>query len=253
MRCALSFNFNAIVRKGISRTEHVGVPGEGENMKASGWANRAGSRGMEKGLLVGVALLSACTTTRVGESLTATVGGNDDDSQVEFWHGLTDQRVTSHDDAFHALVLFMDGQDPAADYAGRVAILKERGMLPGGFDGEADQAISRGTLAVALVKLLNIKGGVIMHVIGPAPRYATRELRYEGVYPPSSEWQVFTGAQFVAVMGRVEDYQRIKSIEPTMQQLESQDADDAPAEDAPAEPVDDDAPAEAEARAAHTQ
>ncbi len=174
-------------------------------------------------------LLPACTTATVEQPLTATVGGNDDDSQVEFWHGLNEQPVASHDDAFHALLLFIDGQDPADDYAGRVAELRKRGMLPNGFDGEANEAISRGTLAVAIVKILDIKGGLTIRILGPLPRYATRELQYVGVYPASSDLQVFTGAQFLAIMGRVEDYQRLQEVTPSTEQL---DENEPPADEA---------------------
>jgi hypothetical protein len=48
----------------------------------------------------------------------------------------------------------------------------------------------------------------MLSVLGPTPRYATRELQYIGVYPPSSPEQVFSGTELVGIMGRVEDYQR---------------------------------------------
>ena len=47
-----------------------------------------------------------------------------------------------------------------------------------------------------------------MRTVGAGPRYATRELQYEGLYPPSSPNQTFSGAEFVGVIGRIEDYQR---------------------------------------------
>ena len=58
--------------------------------------------------------------------------------------------MTSNDEAFHGLLIFTDGQDPASDYAGRVAALRKRGMLPADFNQPADQSVDRGTLAVAL-------------------------------------------------------------------------------------------------------
>ena len=183
-------------------------------------------------------ILPACTTATVEQPLTATVGGNDDDAQIEFWHGLNEQPVASHDDAFHALLLFVEGEDPANDYAGRVAELEKRGMLPNGFDGKANEAITRGTLAVAIVKILEIEGGLTMRLLGPLPRYATRELQYVGVYPASSDLQVFSGAQFLAIMGRVEDYQRLQEVTPSTEQLDDNEppADEAvPGGDAPVE------------------
>lgn len=153
-------------------------------------------------------LLAGCQTARVEQPLTMELGGNDPDAQLEFWHRLAEEPVTSNDDAFHGLLLFLDGEDPAADYAGRVAALKDRRMLPPGFGEPAEQAVRRGTLAVALVRALNIRGGILMTLTGAHPRYAVRELQYVGLYPPSSENQTFNGSEFLGVIGKAEDYQR---------------------------------------------
>src|SRR4051794_4716953 len=84
---------------------------------------------------------AGCQTAHVEKPVTATAGGNDPDQQLEFWHSLAEQPITSYDDAFHALLLFADGQDPANDYAGRVAALKTRGWLAGGFNHPAEEAV----------------------------------------------------------------------------------------------------------------
>src|SRR5918993_19297 len=72
----------------------------------------------------------------------------------------------------------------------------------------ADQAVSRGTLAVAVVRLTGIKGGITTRVFGASPRYAVRELMFTGLYPTSSPNQTFSGSEFVGIIGRIEDYQR---------------------------------------------
>lgn len=160
-------------------------------------------------LLTTAALLVGCGTAKVAHPLTAELSGNDPDSQIEFWHTLAHRPVTSNDEAFHGLLLFVNGEDPAQDYAGRLAALHERQMLPKGFDSPAEEAVQRGTLAVAFCRLLEVKGGVMMHVVGPMPRYATRELQYMNIFPPSSPRQTFSGNEFLAVIARVEDYQRV--------------------------------------------
>jgi hypothetical protein len=152
--------------------------------------------------------LVGCQSARVGQPLTGTVGGNDPDQQMEFLHRLADRKVTSNDEAFHALLMFLDGRDPANDYAGRVTALHNRKMLPGGFDESADHALERGTLAVALVRGLSIRGGVTMMVLGPNPRYAVRELQFLDIYPVSSPNQTFRGSELLSILSRAEDYQR---------------------------------------------
>jgi hypothetical protein len=142
------------------------------------------------------------------QALPAALAGNDPEAQIDFWHALPERHAASNDEAFHAMLLFADGQDAAGDYPGRVALLKKRRMLPADFDERADEAVRRGTLAVVLVRVLEIKGGATMHVVGAQPRYAVRELMFDGLYPPSSPQQTFSGAELLGIIGRAEDYQR---------------------------------------------
>ena len=97
--------------------------------------------------------------------------------------------------------------DPAKDYPGRVKVLKDRKLIPTDFNRPADEAVTRGVLAVPLVQALHIKGGLTMRLIGPHPRYALRELVFMGLYPISSPNQTFSGTEFVGVIGKIEDYQ----------------------------------------------
>ena len=144
-----------------------------------------------------------------GPPLTAQLAGDDVDAQMEFWHRLPERRMASNDEAFHALLLFVDGSDPAADYAGRVDAMKQKNMLPAGFNGRAEGAVKRGTVAVALVRALQIRGGLSMRLFGPTPRYAVRELQYVNLFPQSSPQQTFSGQELLGIIGRAEDYQRM--------------------------------------------
>jgi hypothetical protein len=159
-------------------------------------------------LFVLAVMLAGCSSPRVAEPLTQTLGKDDPDTQLEFWHRLGERPMTSNDDAFHGLLLYLDGKDANQDYAGRVAELKRRKIIPAGFDRPADEALQRGTLAMAILKVTNVRGGVMATALGPTPRYATRELVYVGLYPPSSPNQTFSGSEYVGIIGRLEDYQR---------------------------------------------
>jgi hypothetical protein len=150
----------------------------------------------------------------VAQPLTEKLAGNDADSQLEFWHELAGRPVASNDEAFHGLLLYTDREDPADSYEARVNLLKQRKMLPKNFNRPANESLSRGDLAVALVRALEIKGGLTMRALGwtgaaPSPRYATRELMYLNLYPPSSPNQTFSGSEFLGIIGRAEDYQRV--------------------------------------------
>jgi hypothetical protein len=153
-------------------------------------------------------LLIGCQSARVQQPLTSTLSADEFETRIEFWQQLSNQSITSNDDAFHAMLLYFEGHDASGNFAERVTRLQALGMLPKGFAATADQSVDRGTLAVALAKALEIKGGATMRLFGASPRYAVRALQYRGLYPESSPNQTFSGAEFVGVMGRVEDFQR---------------------------------------------
>ncbi|MDB5322321.1 MAG: hypothetical protein JWN40_3952 [Phycisphaerales bacterium] len=136
---------------------------------------------------------------------TTVAASNTPAAQIEFWHTLNDQPLASYDDAFHGLLLYFDGKDESADYAARVQTLKARGWLARDFAEGGDRAVHRGTVAQALVTALKFKGGLTMRLLGSSPRYALRELQFRGLLPDSSPNQVFTGGEFVGVIGKVED------------------------------------------------
>src|SRR5688500_18051373 len=101
------------------------------------------------GALLVMALLCGCKSARVSEPLTQKLGGDDPDTQLEFWHQLSERPITCNDEAFHGLLLYIDGTDPNESYEQRVAALKARKMLPESFDQPANQAVHRGVLAMA--------------------------------------------------------------------------------------------------------
>jgi len=158
-------------------------------------------------LLAPIVLQAGCQNAHVSEPLTHSIAGNDADAQMEFWHQLETKSVTCNDDAFHGLILYFDQSDPNTDYVSRVNALKSRGLLPQGFNAPANEAVSRGTLAVAISHALNIKGGMMMHLAPNCDRYATRELVYMDLYPASTPNQTFSGAEFLGIIGRMEDFQ----------------------------------------------
>jgi hypothetical protein len=159
-------------------------------------------------------LAMGCHTAKVANPLTDKLAGNEPEAQIEFWHTLAERPLTSNDEAFHGILLYADGEDPAKDYPDRVQILKSRKMLPTSFHAQADQAVLRGDLAVAICHVLQHKGGVMMRATGQrVPRYAVRELQFIDVYPPSSVQQTFSGAEFIGIIGRIEDYQRGNSAD----------------------------------------
>lgn len=137
-----------------------------------------------------------------------TVTNTSFDARMDFWHTLATDRICSNDEAFHGLLLYIEKADQAHTYDDRVKLMRSLGMLPDDFKGKANEAVTRGVVAVALVKVLEIKGGILLHLFDKSERYATRELVFQGIYPPSTPNQVFSGAEFIGIIGQMEDYQR---------------------------------------------
>jgi hypothetical protein len=165
-----------------------------------------------KNVIPFVLLIAGCQTARVSQPVVEKLAGSGGDaiaSNMEFWHTLNDQPLASNDDAFHALLLYFDGKDDAGSYAARLQKLKSRGWVAGGFDEGANRAVERGIVAQALVKALDLKGGLTMRLLGSSPRYALRELQFRGLIPDSSVNQVFSGAELVGVIGKVQDYRTV--------------------------------------------
>src|SRR5205814_6597471 len=133
-----------------------------------------------------LAAAAAGCHSATGQVVSPKLAGNEPRTQLDFWHSLNDEKVTTNDQAFHALLLFIDGKDDAKDYDGRVAALKTKKLMRVDFKEPAGQAVSRGTVAVAIVRLLKIRGGLTMMVLGPIPRYAVRELIFMNLYPPGN-------------------------------------------------------------------
>lgn len=155
--------------------------------------------------------LGGCSTPFVSRTVLDEVGVAPD-RQLDFWHDLANAPIASNDDAFHALLLFFDGKDDSPNYLERIRRLKERKWLSETFNEPAGQAVSRGTIAVAIVRELKIETGIMMFLTNDMPRYATRELVWNGLLPPSAPYQALSGGELVGVIGRVEDYQRRHAI-----------------------------------------
>ena len=157
-------------------------------------------------VLLAITLTGCQPAAQVTTSLTDQYAGNDLDSQMNFWHSLNDKKLLCNNDAFHGVILFYCQKDITQNYEDRVSRLKADGLLPQNFSETANQAITRGRLASILAKMLKVKGGIMMRLLGPNPRYALKELIALNIFTPSSPGQVLNGAQFIDIIGRAEDY-----------------------------------------------
>jgi hypothetical protein len=59
-------------------------------------------------------------------------------------------------------------------------------------------------MATAGCLIMDVKGGLTMRLVGPVPRYATKELVFMEILPLRTENQVLTGSEFVDYLNRLQ-------------------------------------------------
>lgn len=123
-------------------------------------------------------------------------------------HGMT---AVTNNDALHGLIIFADGFDACTSYEERVELARSRRWVPQGFNASANESASVGWMAMAGCQICDIRGGLTMHLLGPTPRYCTKELVFMQVLPLKTENQSLSGAEFTDYLNRLH---RIRAAAP---------------------------------------
>ena len=125
--------------------------------------------------------------------------------QTEFVDRLRDRYSVTNHDAIHGLILLADGEDTLTSYEDRVATAKERGWLMPDWSRPANESARIGDIAQGVCVITDIRGGLTMGMIGPHPRYATRELIYLEMMPERGDQQSIRGLEYVELMLKASD------------------------------------------------
>ncbi len=156
--------------------------------------------------LLTITALGGCARTQIESPLETNYEQTDATAELDFWHGLADRPVVNNNEMAHGLIQLANITDLNETYAERIEWLKTNGYLDRGFNAPAHASAERGTLAQILCRILDIKGGLTMRIIGAHPRYALRELVDMEMIDPSSTQQGFSGIEFVGVINKAEAY-----------------------------------------------
>jgi hypothetical protein len=148
-------------------------------------------------------LTVSCQSSRPAEVV---LGENDlppaagrDSAQLAY--DLSQKTWCSNDDACSMILLLLNGEDPYRNFDERIVALDEKGIADIGWDIEADKPVTKGTLAYMLCRAVDIRGGVMMHLLN-IRRYSYRQAVAEGLMVRGSEFEPLTGPEVVGIMGR---------------------------------------------------
>lgn len=147
-------------------------------------------------LICAALLLCSCQAAPTESSITAP--GKD---SAALAYELSQKKWCSNDEACSLVLHLMDGRDESQNFAQRLDTLQQRRILSDTWDLQADQPVTKGTVAYMLCRALDLEGGLFMHVI-PSRRYAYREAVYANLMQRGSDTEPLTGPEAVGIVGR---------------------------------------------------
>ena len=136
----------------------------------------------------------------------------DDEPSALYLDRASSLETVSYNDVCRGILLLMDDEDTCKTFDERVAKLRERNVIPAGWNLMAHRAVNRGRLAYMVYQALDFPGGVILTLTGPSERYCLRELQYREMMAKGSQSGLVTGMELVGVLGRADVYKRTGQI-----------------------------------------
>lgn len=174
--------------------------------------------------------LPGCTRTVAEYALVNREDARND--EFVFLEQLENVPAVTNDDALHALFLLDRGEDPFETYEERYEEARRLGWVP--LKGEVPPALESttvGMVSVAVVRIAKIRGGLTTRLIGPTPRYATRELVFLNVIPDRTAWQALTGPELIELLGRADRLllgKPLAEIDESLDRFEAEGGTDLP-------------------------
>jgi hypothetical protein len=161
-------------------------------------------------LLLVFAGLLMCGCAREPMTTLAESKGADETVKYEddaFLYEMSDRVECTQADLVRGILMLKHGEDTGQDFEDRVRILREDGIWPEDWPVEAKRPVTKGEAALLVCKAMDIKGGVMMHLL-PSPRYAFRELQYMKLIKGESDMEYLKGAELVDLMNKVDMYRQ---------------------------------------------
>ncbi|MBN1490664.1 MAG: hypothetical protein JXA69_12165 [Phycisphaerae bacterium] len=130
---------------------------------------------------------------------------------MSFMHDyLVTQPTVTVDEAYRAILILADGEDPHETFDARRADLEARGITRPAWKLQADHCIDKGSAAYMVCVVLKIQGGLNRVIFGSwglgDRRYALRELVYRELMADAPAYRYITGAELAGLMRKADEY-----------------------------------------------
>ncbi len=137
-------------------------------------------------------------------------------SDAAFQGYLAEIDLVTTDEAYRAMLILADGEDPSDGFEQRRQTLESRGIARAAWDLQPDHVIDAGSVAHMVCQICRIPGGVNMHLFGSVGlgerRYALRELIYREMVSDTVDYQYMTGAALFALMRKADALMEKKGL-----------------------------------------
>ncbi|MFQ5502463.1 MAG: hypothetical protein ACE5EQ_09215 [Phycisphaerae bacterium] len=129
---------------------------------------------------------------------------------------LANAPLVTVDEAYRAMLILADGEDPLEGFEARKANLESRGIARAAWDLHPENVVDAGSVAFMICRICRLRGGVNMHLFGswgPGDRrYALRELIYRKMVEDMVDYQYMTGPALFALMSKADAVMEKKGL-----------------------------------------
>jgi len=157
-------------------------------------------------LLVTVGLCGCSQTLRSDQANR----GEQCDVDVFLHEHLQKQPMVTTAEAYRAMLILADGDDTQDSFEARQQTLEQRGIARRSWGLSRDACIDKGSVAFMVCKILQVRGGVNLALLGELGigdrRYAVRELAYMDLMPQAASYRYITGGELVDLMLKADRY-----------------------------------------------
>lgn len=153
-------------------------------------------------LLLSCVLVPGCQRASISHSATDDFPAAQ--SELDYFDALEEQQVVSNNDMLHTYLLVVDGEDEFRSYESRLKDAKRRMWLPADFAAPGGESAQVGWICSIGCRVTNFSGGLSYTILGPIPRYATREMVNAQVLVGKREAQGLSGREFVDFLTRLD-------------------------------------------------